>query len=1144
MKFQPKLAGRIENRTIIWVFITLLIVSLPSFSLEEELVDISPSLVSITAQPGDIAEAWLTVRNNLNRSVDIGIERIDGKILDVMSSIDKIRTKIPPNEEKSVKIRGYIPKTAKEGVYTGYLLLNVDQTERKIPITIEVLIPVENVSLELKIHPIKTEIAPGNVLSVQSDIKNLGKKTVNVEIEIDLIDPDTKNIILRKTDNITVETILSIINEFSIPRNIEQKDYKIEGTLYYTSDTGKREIASSAESGITVKRTITDVMSQILAEFTLTRIQLIIFVFIASILLYLHYTNYKREAIRKKRYIESIKFDTLPKPGPKTGFIGRIAETKLMAFLDLNTLQTHTLVAGSTGCGKTTVAQIIAEEALLKGTSVIVFDPTARWSGFLRANKDPRMFRLYRKFHMKSGNAMSFKGNVHVITDSSKRIEIERFIKPGEITIFYLKNMDLMEMELFISNTIDGIVQSNPEESQDLKTLLIFDEVHRMLPKFGGSGKGILYLEKATREFRKWGIGVVLISQVLKDFTGVIQANIGTEIQMQTRYEDDLDRIKTKYGEDIHRSVVKANVGSGMIQNPEYNTGLPYFVSFRPLLHSPNKLSDDELQLYEKYNSQMDELIRKFDEIKKAGVDVFEIELELNLAQDNIKEGTFGVVDLYMVSLRTRIDEYYNRIQNKQITADDLAITSEWDSRKKGEVRSYENELGVLIEKEKRVLEEKSRIAKERGEEEKRRIDTEKKRLEEEEKRGREEIEKRQGVLKSESKVIDLLKIHEKEVIIREDVRTKEEEKLRIKEAELKRKKEEEEKRLEEEKKKRLEEEKRIAEEAQRKKEFLEKEAKKVGERWEEINADKRRILERDKEIASNEEKLVRNIKTSIQAEIEKKKRIKDELVSEKGRINEEELKKAELELNRRLDDERTNRDKEGKEKRREFRNEKDKLQSELLAIKERWKEILERERGIREKKEELEWKMREWENRVNEEQRKIETGAKAEGGWEDFELMENEWRKMDQLDMERKKLEEELEEIRQELDMQRGLRLKEEMEFRGKGKELRKLGEAAGIKVHEEELEEEKFEVEVKKVTPGEEKELKEKEKGLIHRLEECDLKISEENKKIEKMETGEGGWEDIELMEKEWRKMDELRAEKEKVEEELKNVRKRLGR
>jgi len=79
-------------------------------------------------------------------------------------------------------------------------------------------------------------------------------------------------------------------------------------------------------------------------------------------------------------------------------------------------------------------------------------------------------------------------------------------------------------------------------------------------------------------------------------FVGEIKANINTELQMRTRDESDLNRLKTKYGEEFLQSLIKASVGVGMFVNPAYNRGKPYFINFRPLLHNTRRLTDDILE--------------------------------------------------------------------------------------------------------------------------------------------------------------------------------------------------------------------------------------------------------------------------------------------------------------------------------------------------------------------------------------------------------------------------------------------------------------------------------------------------------------------------------------------------------------------
>jgi len=232
----------------------------------------------------------------------------------------------------------------------------------------------------------------------------------------------------------------------------------------------------------------------------------------------------------------------------------------------------------------------------------------------------------------------------------------------GEITIFNVSNLSPKEIDIVVASTIEQLFKLKLEESRELKTLIVYDEVHRLLPKFGGSGKGFVQIERGAREFRKWGVGLVLISQVLSDFIGDIKANIGTEIQMGTRYEGDLDRVKMKYGEDALKSVVKAPIGTGLVVNAEYNSGRPYFVSFRPSLHSTKRLSNDELKKYEIYTNLIDDLEYQISRLKFLKSDIFDLELELKLTKGKIKSGQFQMADMYLDSLKPKIEDHWTKI--------------------------------------------------------------------------------------------------------------------------------------------------------------------------------------------------------------------------------------------------------------------------------------------------------------------------------------------------------------------------------------------------------------------------------------------------------------------------------------------------
>jgi hypothetical protein len=162
-------------------------------------------------------------------------------------------------------------------------------------------------------------------------------------------------------------------------------------------------------------------------------------------------------------------------------------------------------------------------------------------------------------------------------------------------------------------------------------------------------------LERGCREFRKWGIGLFMISQVLMDFRGAIRANIGTEIQLRTKYEGDIGRVKQKYGMEYSATLPKLRIGTGMVQNPDYNDGKPYFIQFRPLLHDTFRITNEELKTYEKFQDSINEIERKIKDLKSKGVDTYDIEVELGLAREKLKHGLIHMVETYIDSMNEKI---------------------------------------------------------------------------------------------------------------------------------------------------------------------------------------------------------------------------------------------------------------------------------------------------------------------------------------------------------------------------------------------------------------------------------------------------------------------------------------------------------
>jgi hypothetical protein len=315
----------------------------------------------------------------------------------------------------------------------------------------------------------------------------------------------------------------------------------------------------------------------------------------------------------------------------------------------------HSIAAGATGAGKSVSDMVTTEELLKRKIPVIVFDPTAQWTGFIRQCKDPRMFELYPKFGMKQEDAMAFRTNIIPVNDPNMTVNIQDYRKPGEITVFVMNKLPPEKLDSFVRKTVTAVFDASLPEEREIKLLLVYDEVHRLLPKYGGKG-GYTAIERACREFRKWGIGVFMISQVLMDFRGAIRANIATEIQLRTKYEGDIDRVKKKYGMDYASKVVKLTTGTGLVQNPAYNEGKPYFISFRPLLHDTGRLTDKEIDDYVKQMEDIGKIDKVVNGMKARNMDTSDIEIELNLAKDKIKTGQFEMVKSYIESMKNRLN--------------------------------------------------------------------------------------------------------------------------------------------------------------------------------------------------------------------------------------------------------------------------------------------------------------------------------------------------------------------------------------------------------------------------------------------------------------------------------------------------------
>jgi hypothetical protein len=627
--------------------------------------------------------------------------------LEGIVNLDKATMSLDPgeNDDLIVTIFGNRPI----GIYEGSISMTGD-LDMIIPVTVRIVerkFPVEVLLMEIDLF--KNIVRPGDNLKYKLKLQNLLRdQDYQVELVANLKRVETDEIYYTETFNSEVAHSITLLEEISIPENASSGDYLLEIEAKYLN------LFSTAAAAFIISKPV--------YLYTFFGIPLWIIFSIVSFIsfAFLNFFLYKRYTEKKKRYQIKVDYNTLPEPGDRTVRLGYIAETRHPSYYEIDRLTTHAIVAGATGMGKSISAQVVIEEALLQDIAVIVFDPTAQWSGMLRKCEDKKMLAYYSKFGMKLTDARAFKGNVRQVQNARQIIDVTKYMNPGQIQIFSLNKLQPNEMDIFVANVIRQVFKSDPKENPNLKLLIVFDEVHRLLPKFGGSGEGFLQIERACREFRKWGLGVMLISQVLNDFVGEIKANINTELQTRTLEENDLERIRTKYGEEFLKSLVRAEVGVIMFQNAEYNRGRPYFVNFRPILHSTRRLPDEELEKYNKYNDLVDDLEDSVLQLEKEKVDTFDLKMELKLIKDKIMSGSFSVVEIYLEGLSPRVDKEWEKLGKKpkkrviQVASEEeiqKSIQEAKEQREKAEAAEKKAGGNKLTEKPKEAESEKKEIS-------------------------------------------------------------------------------------------------------------------------------------------------------------------------------------------------------------------------------------------------------------------------------------------------------------------------------------------------------------------------------------------------------------------------------------------------
>ncbi|MFH1638241.1 MAG: DUF87 domain-containing protein [Candidatus Woesearchaeota archaeon] len=336
----------------------------------------------------------------------VNIEKSDslGRVME----IDREQVIVGPDSVGMFIVRAYGIETL--GDYNGTIILTGDISD-SIPVEISVVenkLPIELLLIDIEL--LSKRLTPGSPFKYRVGLQNLlMEQGYQVKLRHSVIDALGKAAYASEEEDVEIRTTANLIKELKLPDNIPEGEYVLRIDASYLN------LTSTASAKFVVSRPI-----YLLSVFgiPLWHLSLMLAGLLLLLLLFYYFRQYRE---KKKRYHLKVDMSEMPKAGPGSIFIGRIAETTYKTYIELDKLKMHAIVAGATGRGKTIAAQDVVEEALMKNVAVIVVDPTAQWSGMLRKCTDKKMMSFYPKFGLKAKDARAFNGNVRYIQNALEK---------------------------------------------------------------------------------------------------------------------------------------------------------------------------------------------------------------------------------------------------------------------------------------------------------------------------------------------------------------------------------------------------------------------------------------------------------------------------------------------------------------------------------------------------------------------------------------------------------------------------------------------------------------------------------------------------------------------------------------------------
>ena len=207
-------------------------------------------------------------------------------------------------------------------------------------------------------------------------------------------------------------------------------------------------------------------------------------------------------------------------------FVGRSLEYSMPFFLNFRSLlNPHTFILGMSGSGKTYLMKsLMLKIYSLLGCKIVVIDLNGEYAELSNTNREDSSLKLDRLFG----------------------IEDQEGNKEDYAIIYYdLKNLEEKEKSRRVSDLLNKIDRNMRfwNADGDFRVFIFLDEAWKFL-------KEINSLESIVREGRKYGVGIVMASQMLEDIDIPMLYNSAVLFVFRIQNKNSLNKLSKSYGLD------------------------------------------------------------------------------------------------------------------------------------------------------------------------------------------------------------------------------------------------------------------------------------------------------------------------------------------------------------------------------------------------------------------------------------------------------------------------------------------------------------------------------------------------------------------------------------------------------------------